>query len=400
MKQIVKQIVTTILIVPIRIYQYVISPLTPAACRHIPTCSQYAAEALSRHGAISGGKLAVNRILRCNPWGTSGFDPVPKFLVKKIDLNKKFNVKQKFKKSDRLKESSATLAIFIMGFLFFALSGCTMKQSDSNGKIKVLVSILPHKYFVEQIAGDKVEVLVLIPPGANHHVYDPTPRQMKDISHAEIYFYNGHLTFEHMLLPSIKANYPNMKLVQITTGIPLIGGQECNHEGHDHDHDHDGVDPHTWLSAKNGMIKAANIMNALIEIFPEHKDEFTQNYNLLIEKLYQLDLEIAEMLSKLDTRRFLIFHPALGYFALDYDLEQIAIEHDGKEPAPSQLRTTIDQAREADIKLIFIQKEFDAANAQIVADELNCKVVQIDPLSENWYDNMLEIATLIKSSNK
>lgn len=395
----VKKLATTILILPIRVYQYVISPLTPASCRHVPTCSEYTVMALKQHGAIKGGKMAVNRILRCNPWGTSGFDPVPKFIIKKIDLKKYFTMKKKINTCDRLKRIPTTLAM-LAAFLLLSFAGCTFSDQEDDGKIKVLVSILPHKYFVEQLAGDLANIEVLIPPGANHHAYDPTPRQMKAISKTDIFFYNGNLTFEHLLLPSIKANYPTIKLVKITEGIDLIAGHECNPEDTGHSHDHEGVDPHTWMSAKNSVIASANIMNALIETFPEHKDEFIRNYDKLKATLYQLDEEIAEMLSNLPNRQFLIFHPTLGYFARDYNLEQISIEHEGKEPTPSQLKSTIDRARKGEVKIVFIQKEFDAANAQIVAKELNCKIVQIDPLSEKWFDNMLEIASLIKASGE
>jgi zinc transport system substrate-binding protein len=401
MKQLSKTIVTTVLIAPIRVYQYVISPLTPAACRHLPTCSEYAATALKMHGALAGGKLAANRILRCNPWGTSGFDPVPKFLIKKIDLNKRFNMKKMIKSCDLLKRGVTTLLILMAVFLLGGINSCASGSEENSGKIKVLVSILPHKYFVEKIAGDYVEVMVLIPPGANHHVYDPSPRQMQEISQAEIYFYNGHLSFEHNLLPSFRTNYPNMVLVQITTGIPLLAGDECNHEDHEHHHhDHDGVDPHTWMSARNAAIKAKNIYKVLNELFPEYQEEFTQNFAQLEAELQQLDERIAEILSGLSNRQFLIFHPALGYFAEDYDLVQISIEHDGKEPTPAQLKSVIDQTKTTDIRVVFIQKEFDAANAQIIARELNSKVVQIDPLSEDWHNNMLEIASLIKTSNE
>ncbi|MBE0636897.1 MAG: membrane protein insertion efficiency factor YidD [Bacteroidales bacterium] len=399
-KKLTKNIVSLILIAPIRIYQYGISPLTSASCRHVPTCSEYAAEALKLHGAVKGGKLAVNRILRCNPWGTSGFDPVPRFLIKIIDLNKYQGMNKKTQKSDRLKKAATMLTILLSAFTLISIPGCTNATKDDSGKIKVLVSILPHKYFVEQIAGDLADIQILIPPGSNHHIYDPTPRQMKTISKSDVYFYNGNLTFEHLLLPSIKANYPGIKLVKITEGIELIAGHECDPEDTEHSHDHEGVDPHTWLSARNGVIKAANILNALIEAAPEHKEEFIRNYDQLKANLHVLDEEIAELLSNLPNREFLIFHPTLGYFARDYQLEQISIEYEGKEPTPSQLKSSIDQARKGGVKIIFIQKEFDATNAQIVAKELNCRVVQIDPLSENWYENMLEIASLINASNK
>ncbi len=387
-----------LLILPIRLYQYVISPLTPAACRHVPTCSEYAAEAIRQHGAAVGGKLAANRILRCHPWGTSGFDPVPKIIIKKINMKRKFNLKSKTKTSDRLKHSGLGVVALLVALLIFS-SGCSSEHTPDD-KIHVLVSILPHKYFVEQIAGDLVEVLVLIPPGTSPHAYDPTARQMRNISKADLYFYNGYLTFEQQLLPSLRGNNPDIRTVMLTRGVELIAGHECNHDDHDHHHHHhDGIDPHTWLSVRNARIKGLNILQALTEKYPEHIDVFMENFADFEEKLMDLDDEISEMMALLTGRTFMIYHPALGYFAHDYLLEQLSIEHDGKEPSPSQLRTSIDDARQAGVKVVFVQQEFDSENARLVAGELGAKVIQLDPLAENWRQNMLHIAEAIQAAN-
>lgn len=387
-----------LLILPIRLYQYVISPLTPAACRHVPTCSEYAAEAIRQHGAATGGKLAANRILRCHPWGTSGFDPVPKIIIKKINMKGNFSAKHKLKSSDRLKHSGLGIVVLLFALLIFG-AGCSGNRATDQ-KPLVLVSILPHKYFVEQIAGDLAEVLVLIPPGTSPHAYDPTARQMHSVSKADLYFYNGYLTFEQQLLPALRSNNPEIKTVMLTRGVELIAGHECNHDDHDHHHHHhDGIDPHTWLSVRNARIKGLNILQALTEKYPEHIDVFMENFADFEEKLMDLDDEISEMMALLTGRTFMIYHPALGYFAHDYLLEQLSIEHEGKEPSPSQLRASIDEARQAGVKVVFVQKEFDSENARLVAGELGAQVIQLDPLAENWHDNMLRIAEAIQAAN-
>jgi zinc transport system substrate-binding protein len=391
------------LILPIRVYQYIISPLTPAACRHIPTCSEYAAEALKQHGIVQGGRLAVNRILRCHPWGTSGFDPVPKLIIKNINMKKDYQTKQKPASRDRLRRKGTALAMLI-GFLLFFGAGCTGEPAGDD-RIKVLVSILPQKYFVEQIAGDLADVLVLIPPGTSPHAYDPTPRQMTAINNVDIYFYNGYLSFEQQLLNSLRNNNPGLKTVMLTAGVEMLAGHDCNHDDHDHDHDHDhhhhdGVDPHTWMSARNVKMKALNILKALMVQYPEHTDTFMENYGTFEARLNALNDEISEQLAGLDQRAFMIFHPVLGYFARDYNLEQLSIEYEGKEPTPAQLKRSIDVAREAGVRVIFIQQEFDTQNATLVAAEIGGEVVEIDPLAEQWYDNMRNIALEIKTSNR
>lgn len=398
MKPDIKKIPELLLILPIRVYQYVISPLTPASCRHVPTCSEYSAEALKQHGAVKGGRLAVNRILRCHPWGTSGFDPVPKFIIKKINMKRDFQTKQKPTSGNRLKRAGAAMAAFLVFLMLFG-TGCSGDQTD-NGKIKVLVSILPQKYFVEQIAGDLVEVLVLIPPGTSPHSYDPTPRQMKNINKVDVYFYNGYLSFEQQLLGSLRNQNPALKTVMLTAGVDLLAGHECNHDDHDHDHHHhDGIDPHTWLSPRNAKIKGLNILKALMVQYPEHTDAFMENYGIFEERILNLDDQINTILADMPSRAFMIYHPVLGYFAQDYNLEQISIEHEGKEPTPSQLKNSIDIARHSGVQVVFIQQEFDAQNATLVAREIGGKVIEIDPLAEQWYDNMLSIARIIQASS-
>lgn len=378
-----------LLIIPVRIYQYVISPFTPASCRHVPSCSAYAVEALEVHGPATGSLLAINRIARCHPWGTEGFDPVPKMVFKKVKLKR--DQMKGVQYYDRLKSKIVTM-LLIPALLM--ISSCNQGGNERNSQTSntVLVSILPYKFFVEQIAGDKLNTLVLIPPGTTPHVYDPTPRQMAEISKADIYFFNGHLSFEQSWLKKITDSHAHLSMVNLNKGIELIGGHNCENPGHDH-----GNDPHTWLSPKNGKIIAGNIYHALTEKYPEHEDVFRKNFNSLLQDIGKLDRQIRDILSETDSRKFMIFHPSLSYFARDYNLEQIPIELEGKEPSPSQLRASIDRAKNEGLKTILIQKEFDSDNATIIAREIDGNVVQVDPLSENWLTNLLDIAEKISA---
>lgn len=312
-------------------------------------------------------------------------------------MKKDFQINQKPSLCDRLKQKTTVLLSLIVLLMTLGMS-CSSERAE-NHKIKMLVSILPQKYFVEQIAGDLADVLVLIPPGSSPHSYDPSPRQMRDINQVDIYFYNGYLSFEQPLLNALRTNNPDLKTVMLTAGVELIAGHECSHDDHEHDHHHDGVDPHTWLSVKNAKIKALNILKALSELYPHHIDAFMENYGEFEERLMKLEDSLNRILAETPNRTFMIYHPALGYFALDHDLEQLTIEYEGKEPTPAQLKNSIKNAREAGVKVIFVQKEFDAQNALLVAREIGGKVIELDPLSEQWHDNMLEIAKIIQSAN-
>lgn len=397
MSQILKSALSSILIVPVRIYQVAISPFTPAACRHVPTCSEYSVQALKVHGPGRGGWLALKRIGRCHPWGTSGFDPVPKILVKKVNM-KKYKSDNKRAPYYDLLMGKMVMMLFVL-MMFFVSCGQQQQKTEDSETPNVLVSILPYKYFVENIAGDLLEVTVLIPPGSSPHAYDPTPRQMAEISRVGIYFYNGNLSFEQSLINKMKDNYPQLELDCLSDGIKLIESKECSDDDRD-DHDHHGVDPHTWLSTMNGKIIAKNILRALAQKYPQHKDAFLENYNLLVAEIDMVHFEITEQLTGLSSRKFMIFHPSLSYFAQDYNLQQIPIEFEGKEPSPAQLRASIDMAKQEGLKAVLIQKEFDIENAKIIASEIEGGVVQIDPLFEAWNKNLLDIAEKIKLSSQ
>jgi len=398
MSDIAQKLAKGFLIVPIRFYQYAISPLTPAACRHVPSCSEYSIQALNQHGPAKGGWLALKRIARCNPWGTSGLDPVPKFLIKQINLSKYLMKNTKIQKHDLLKPMLLLLLLTFAGFGFVSCGSSVQERNSTPGKIKALVSISPQKYFVEKIGGTKVEVTVLIPPGSNPHLYDPTPKQLMNVEKAEIYLYNGNLDFEIAWIDKLIESDPQMLKVNLSNGIKLISGSECsdhNHDGHNH-----SIDPHTWLSPSSSMVIAKNIKDAFCEEYPESSEYFEENYNTFIAEVSTLKQEIETKLVSLENRRFMIFHPTLSYYAKEFGLEQIPIEFEGKEPTPKHLKNSIDLAKASGIEVIFIQQEFDSNNAGIIAEELGGKLVKIDPLSEDWSNNLLLITNQICTPNK
>ncbi len=300
--------------------------------------------------------------------------------------------------SDRLKQHQLLAIITLIIITFASCNQAGLKEQKAIDTIHVMVSILPQKYFVEQIAGNKAVVSVLIPPGSNPHVYDPTPRQMEEISRTEIYFMIGYLGFEQVLKSSLIDNYPNLKMYNQSSGVNLMGheGEACEHA--EHQPDESGIDPHTWLSPKNVLVMAKTTLDNLIENSPENAQAFTENYEQFIRKINLLDYKIDSILENLPSRKFMIFHPSLAYFAKDYNLIQIPIEFEGKEPAPARLKDAVAAAKSSGIHVIFIQKEFDAENAKIIANEIQGKVAQIDPLSADWEENLIQIAQSIKDS--
>lgn len=259
-------------------------------------------------------------------------------------------------------------------------------SADQADKRIISVSILPQKYFVEALAGDEFEVNVLIPPGSSPASYDPSPKQMRDLSKSDLYLKMGHLGFEKAWMDNIQRNHQDLKIVDLSAGVEPI---ETNlRHG---DHFHEGVDPHIWMSPKTAMIMVENMARAIIRYDPACKDMVNKNLEDLKSEISGLDKEFILMSEKLEMKKFIIFHPALTYLARDYGLEQIAMEFEGKEPSAAYMKGLVDRAKSENIKTVFIQKEFDQDRAKQLSKELDARLIQIDPLAEDWVGMMEEL---------
>jgi len=273
------------------------------------------------------------------------------------------------------------------------LSGCSSGTHKSKDKI-VFVSILPLKYFADKIVGNTYKIEVTVPPGIGPETYSPTPKQMILLSEARAYFSIGFLGFEQAWLENFRSTNPRLQLFPTSKGIDLIRGEE-KHKDHEHVQ---GVDPHIWSSPKAAVQIAKNICDGMIQIDPENGQLYSKNLDLLLKEIEKVDSTVTILVTKVSAKKFIIFHPALGYFARDYGLEQLSIEFEGKVPSPKHLQTVIDAAKNGNIKFVLIQKEFDKENAEIIAKETGCKIIQIDPLDYNWPEQMIAIAEKLSNT--
>ncbi|MFA8432930.1 MAG: metal ABC transporter solute-binding protein, Zn/Mn family [Marinifilaceae bacterium] len=281
--------------------------------------------------------------------------------------------------------------------LLLIVTGFCSCKFDSKAKKEnlVTVSILPQKYFVERIAGQDFQVNVLIPPGASPATYEPTPAQMQNIAHSKVYFRIGHIPFEKAWMKKLLAGTKDLLVVDLSKGIELVRGPEVRHGDHFHE---GGIDPHTWTSPLVVKKMAAGILEVLTEMKPEKKEEYLDNYKHFAAELDRLDRDAKEAFSGMQNKAFMIYHPAMSYFARDYGLHQVPIELEGKDPTPAYLKHVIANARELNIHVIFVQKQFSTENAQAVAREINGEVQAIDPLSEDWLKEMQRIVKVFQSS--
>ena len=279
--------------------------------------------------------------------------------------------------------------IYIFTLFICCACGHTPQQSE---KPVITVTLEPLRYFTEAIAGDCFEVVSMVPKGSSPESYDPTPQQLVNLSKSQAYLRIGYIGFEQAWMKKLEANYPTMKVYDTSKGVELI-----REEGHHHgDHYHEGgVEPHIWNSTRNASVIADNIYAALCEMDADHQPEYKQRLDSLKQVIARTDADVRTLLANADST-FLIYHPALSYFARDYGLHQISIEEGGKEPSPATLKTLIETCRREGAQVIFVQQEFDQRNAQLIADELGIEIVPINPLSHDWAEEMLRVANALK----
>jgi zinc transport system substrate-binding protein len=278
--------------------------------------------------------------------------------------------------------------------LLFGMACSSSKNEESDF---ITVTILPQKYFVEKIAGDLLRVQVLVPPGVGPETYSMVPSQMKELSGSLAWLRIGKIGFEDAWSEKIAQANPDLKVFDTSQQADWIADEIVQHGDHVHAH---GVDPHIWMSPAEVQKIADLTYQALASLFPDKAELFKQNYEAFRTEIELLDNELLSQFEGLENREFLIFHPALSYLARDYDLEQISLEVDGKEPSPKYMSELVRHAREMGIRVVFIQKEFDKENAQQLAKELEGDVVQIDPLAENWAEGLRDIANKIVAASK
>ena len=270
--------------------------------------------------------------------------------------------------------------------------------SRANASSTVFVSIIPQKYFVQQISGDLLNVEVMVPPGASPHTYEPKPSQMRKLAEARAYFTIG-IALEEAWLSRISKINPDMKVVHTEAGIDRMAMGDNHHEDEHQDDDHGthqeeetGLDPHVWLSPALVKSQVETIRTNLATLDPQHAEAYQDNAQRFTKRIDELDTQLRNILAGKEGMKFMVFHPSWGYFARDYGLEQVAVEIEGKSPKPAHLRALIELAREQEISVIFAQPQFSSKSAEVIAREIGAQVVLIDPLGEQWFDNMRMVA--------
>jgi zinc transport system substrate-binding protein len=288
-----------------------------------------------------------------------------------------------------------TLLIFATAVPGLLSMSCAAKPSRTPA---LAVSILPQRDFVQQVLGGQpYRIMVMIPPGASPETYSLSPEQMGDLGQATAYFALGSgLPFEEVWLGKIEKLNPGMKVFDCSEGIERMSGAA---EGEREQGVH-GEDPHVWLSPENAVVMVNNIAQGMGRIDPGHRDLYLEHAAAYCAKLKDLDADIARKFASIPRRTFIVFHPAWGYFARRYGLDQVPIEVEGKEPKAAQLQGLIQEAGRENIRTVFASPEFNAEGAQVIAREIGGRVVTIDPLADDYIANMLAVSDKLAEAMK
>lgn len=284
-----------------------------------------------------------------------------------------------------MKRNYIILLLAVLG-----LVACQNGNRQQDEKI-LTVSIEPVRYFAEAIAGEHFKVVSMVPEGGNPETYDPTPQQMVKLNKSQAFLRIGYIGFEQVWMDKLTKNVPQMEVFDLSKGVQLLQG-ECH--GHAHQGHETGVEPHIWNSIPNARVIADNVYQALCKLDEPNREYYRARTDSLMGVIGQLEMEVKAHLAG-SQGAFLIYHPALSYLARDYGWEQISIEEGGKEPSPAHLQQIIRQCKEKKVKTVFIQKEFDSRNAEIIAREIGAEVVEINPLNYHWDAEIRHIAKVL-----
>lgn len=274
------------------------------------------------------------------------------------------------------------------GFIFVILFWACVGPNTQNARNGWTVSIPPLKYIIESITENDFPIEILLPAGATPETYEPTPAQMTASADSKLIFTTGLLDFEQQLSQRLAQTDAKDRIVNLSENIDLITG----HEGHAHHGN--GVDPHIWTSPKALKQMATTAFQRIALLYPDSV-KYIDNYQHLIDRLDSLDNALRTQFAASETKYFLIYHPAYTYLSRDYDIEQLTIEEEGKEPSAEQMRKLIHQARTEKIRILFYQPQFSRAAVSALASEIGAEAIEIDPLQENVIENLSHIAELI-----
>ena len=289
---------------------------------------------------------------------------------------------------NKILKYSVTCFIFLL-FLFSCQNQKKSETADntavSDKKPHISVSIPPLKWITEKIAGSDFIVTSVVSSNISPELFDPSVKTIEELEESDLYFSFDLFAFEHKLEDAV--SNPEKIYNVLENNTYLI---EEDQEAHaDEGHSHGDYDPHVWFSVDIDSSIAENIKNVLSEKYPEKKDIFEKNYSDFISEVNSFKTELKNTLNSKKSKIFVIYHPALTYFAKEYGLTQISIEQEGKEPTAQYLKNVINEIKKNNVKLLLVQPQFPKSSVDLISKEVpDIKIIEFNPLEENIFDNL------------
>lgn len=264
------------------------------------------------------------------------------------------------------------------------MAACSGSRTDGDAPV-LTVSIEPQRKMLEELAADRFNVVTLLGAGTDPESFEPTMSQRMAISESPALFIVGHLPFESVLARSVGKD---AIVVDTSEGIEVVTGTHS----HGHGETHVDADPHVWTSLRNGKVMAANMLRALVNLDPDHSDEYNARYERMMHRLDSIDLAVDSTLRSSGAHAFAIWHPSLSYFARDYRLHQIAVGQESRELSPGTMKDIIADAIADSVKVFFAQKAYDSRQAAGISAEIGAEMVTIDPMAYDWENEIMKAA--------
>jgi len=276
---------------------------------------------------------------------------------------------------------------------FFLAATGTLSAQSKKPALTVAVSIPPMQEWVNRLAGDRVAVTLILPPGSSPHAFEPSPRQLVELGKAQVWFSIG-VDFEYSLKPKVRAMYPKLEVVDVTKNVQFraLGPQEQEEGSHS---DKENINPalsnrdlHTWLGYGQAKAEIAVIRDTLVAKDPEGAALYKANYEKYMKEIDAVFTSLKARLAPLSGSKVFVYHPAFGYFLDTFNIAQVAVELGGKEPTQKELVALVDLAKKEKAKVVFTQAQFSESAAKAVAGAIGAVVIPIDPLAADWLANL------------
>ncbi len=293
----------------------------------------------------------------------------------------------------RIRKERLAIVIVIIVIAAIILGYLAEERTNSVNtpdKIGVIVSIGPEVEFVKAVGGDKVDVTLMVPSTADVHTYEPLPSQLSKVANARMYVQVGSsIEFENNYMERLTASNPSMLVVNASQGIQFIPNTAENED--------ETLDSHVWMSPRNAKIMVNNIYEGLIQVDPANQDYYQKNRDQYLQKLDELDKNTTEQL-KDKKKPILIFHPAFGYYAKDYNLTMIGAMINDEEPSPQRIAMMVDVALENNITVVYLEPQYDPKFMNTIASQIEGQVLMVSDLDENYLENMKNVAMAFSKS--